>query len=93
MARPVLERPDAVSPWPFVGMGLVAADLFLYGAAGLVAPWWAVLVLLVVWVLCFVQSCLWWTTHPRRITVLAAAMAVGWFVFLVVGAALFEWQA
>ena len=48
-ARRAPRPPDAPSPWPFVGMGVMAASLFLHGAAALVAPWWGVALLLVLW--------------------------------------------
>ena len=42
---------NATSPWPFVGMAGMACVFFLYAASGLLAPWWAVVVLLVLWAL------------------------------------------
>ena len=44
------DRERHVSPWPFVGMAGMACAFFLYAASGLVAPWWAVVLLLLVWV-------------------------------------------
>lgn len=85
--------PRAISPWPFVGMALMAAAFFLYAASGLLAPAWAVIVLLVVWVALFVLCCLWWTPHPRRLP-WVALFAIGfWFVALNAGGALLGWTA
>ena len=72
--RPRLERRTQVvttsltkaSPWPFVGMIGMAAAFFLYAASGLVAPVWALTVLMFVWLVLFVTACRWWTPHPRR---------------------------
>ena len=71
-----MPRNEPTSPLPFVGMGGLACALFLYGASGLVAPWWAVAVLLLVWVGFFVTACLWWTPHPKRLPVLAVVAVV-----------------
>ena len=91
VARPPQDA--TISPWPFAGMCLMAADLFLYGASGLVAPWWAVVLLLLVWVALFALCCAWWTPHPKRLVAVAGVAALIWFATLVAGAALLDWQA
>jgi hypothetical protein len=45
------------SPWPFVGMAGMACVFFLYAASWLFAPWWGVVLLLVVWALLLVVAC------------------------------------
>lgn len=81
------------SPWPFAGMCLMAAALFLYGASGLVAPWWAVVLLVLVWLGLFALCCAWWTPHPKRLVGVAVFAMALWFVTLVGGAALLDWSA
>lgn len=71
----------------------MAAALFLYGASALVAPWWAVAVLLFVWLLMFVKACSWWTSEPKRIAVLGLVAIALWFVTLLSGAAFLGWSA
>ena len=71
----------------------MAAAFFLYAVSGTIAPWWAVLALLVVWVVAFVRACTWWSSHPRRITVLALALVALWFAVLVSGAVWLDWSA
>lgn len=83
--HPVVER--AVSPWPFVGMSGMAGAFFLYAASGLIVPAWAAVLLMVVWLVAFVQACLWWSTRPVALAVLPAVLVVGWFVVVVLGAA------
>ncbi|GAA0979372.1 hypothetical protein ENKNEFLB_02623 [Nocardioides aquaticus] len=90
-ARRAPRPPDAPSPWPFVGMGLMAASLFLHGASVLVAPWWGVVLLLVLWVAAFVVCVRWWTPHPRRVPLVAVVSVGVWFVVLLVGAVLGGW--
>ena len=85
--------PVQTSFWPFGGMILMAAAFFLYGASALVAPWWAVALLLFVWLLMFVKACSWWSTEPRRIVALGLAAIALWFVTLLGGAALLGWGA
>lgn len=92
--RPVADdRAHGVSPWPFVGMILMAASFFLYAASGLVAPWWAVVLLMLVWFVLFVMCCVWWTPHPRRLPVVGLVSMVVWFASLVAGGALLGWSA
>jgi len=66
----------------------MTASLFLYGASLLVAPWYAVAGLLVVWLGFFVLCLRWWTPHPGRLPWVAVASMVVWFVLLVGGSAL-----
>ena len=85
-------RPD-VSPWPFVGMAGMACAFFLYAASGLLAPWWAVAGLLVVWVLLLVVALAWWSLHPRWVPGLAVVAVVFWFAVVTAGGAFLDWNA
>ena len=60
----------SVSPWGFVGLVGMVAAFFPYAASGLVAPVWAVVVLLVLWLVMFVVTCRWFMPHPRRTLVM-----------------------
>ncbi len=80
-----------VSPWPFVGMAGMACAFFLYGASVLVAPWWAVVVLLVIWAALMLVACAWWTLHPRWVPGVAVVAIVFWFLAIVAGAAWLGW--
>ncbi|WGL50679.1 hypothetical protein P5P86_11965 [Nocardioides sp. BP30] len=77
--------PQKVSPWGFVGMGALACLLFLDLAALLIGPWWAVLVLLVAWVVLFARACRWFTRAPVRVAWSAAGGLVLWLVVEVAG--------
>ena len=81
------------SPWPFVAMMGMAGTFFLYAASGLLAPWYGVVLLLLVWVVLFVVACRWWTPHPQLMLVLPGIAVVIWFAVLVLGEALFDWTA
>lgn len=87
-----MPRNIPASPWPFVGMAGLASALFLYGASVLVAPWWAVVLLLAAWLGFFVTGCRWWTPHPKRLPLLAVASIVFWFLALLGGSILFDWS-
>lgn len=82
-----------ISPWPFIGMGGLACALFLYGASVLLVPWWAVLILVVLWLVLFVAACRWWTPHPGRLPWLALFSIVFWFGYVNVGGAWLGWTA
>ncbi len=79
-ARRRIRREQDVSPAPFAGMIGMAAALFLYAFAGLVAPWWVVPPLLVLWLVLFVLCVRWWTPYPRRLPVVAGVAVACWLV-------------
>ncbi len=81
------------SPWPFVGMAGLACVLFLDLASLLFAPWWAVLLLVLVWVVLLVVATAWWTLHPRWVPGVAVVGVVVWLVVAVVGGAWLGWSA
>lgn len=83
--------PAAVSAWPFVGMALMISAGFLYGASALVAPWWAVVLLVLVWLALLGLCTAWWTPHPRRLVPVAVGSMVLWFLTLVAGATWWGW--
>jgi hypothetical protein len=86
-------RPRRASPWPFVGMAGMACAFFLYAASGLLAPVWAVVLLLVVWVLLLVVACAWWTPHPRWVPGVAVFAIAFWFLFVTAGDVWLGWTA
>jgi hypothetical protein len=82
-----------VSPWGFVGLiGMVAA-FFPYAASGLVAPYWAVALLLVVWLVMFVVTCRWFVPHPKRTLVMPVIAFVLWFAAITAGGLFLDWTA
>lgn len=85
-------RPGAVSPWPFVGMGLLVSCLFLYVASAIFAPWWAVVLFVLVWLGFLVLGLRWWTPHPTWLPWLGGAAAVTWFVAIAAGARFLGWS-
>jgi len=81
---PAPPTPPRISPLPFGGMIGLACVLFLdLGTAG-VLRWWAVVLLVVAWVVLFVVALAWWTPHPRRLPWLAVTGLVLWVVVVVV---------
>lgn len=84
---------EPVSKWPFVGMGAMAAVLFLYAASVLFAPLWVVLVLVVVWLVASVIACRWWTPRPGWVPLVPLALVVGWFTVVLAGHAWLDWNA
>jgi hypothetical protein len=82
-----------VSPWGFIGVAGMVSVLFLYGASGLLAPPWAVVVLLLVWLAMFVQTCRWFESHPKRTVVMTGVAVVVWFTAIVAGGVLLDWSA
>jgi hypothetical protein len=73
---------------PFAGMIGLACVLFLDVAAVLVLPWWAVVLLVLVWVPLLVVACRWWTPHPGRVPWVAVFGALLWVAVAIGGNAL-----
>lgn len=87
---PSAPRPQA-SPWPFVGLALLAAGLFLVLASGPVTPWWGLAGLVAWWIGSLARALTWWTPHPERVLWVAVAEIVVWFAVVVAGAAFLGW--
>ncbi|MDN5745401.1 MAG: hypothetical protein L0H31_09800 [Nocardioidaceae bacterium] len=88
----------AVSPTPFIGLGLVASSLFLYGASfflkeagGPLVPLWAATVLFGTWLVMAVLCLRWWTSRPRWALAVGVASFVWWFLAVVLGAVILAW--
>ena len=93
MARARRRNRNATSPWPFVGMAGMACAFFLYAASGLLAPWWAVVLLLLVWAALLGLAAAWWTPHPTWVPAVAVFAVVLWFAALNAGGSWLGWTA
>jgi hypothetical protein len=74
-------------------MAGMACLFFVYAASGLLAPVWAVVVLLVVWSLLLLVAIAWWSLHPRWVPLVPVAGAVLWFAAMNAGGAWLGWTA
>ena len=88
-----IRGPSAVSPHPFVGLGMLTAALFLYGYSAVVVPWYVFIPLMLVWILLLLVSLAWWSLHPERLPWVAAISYVVWFTVLLGGGIAFDWGA
>ena len=93
MAVPDPATREPLSPWPFAGLVGLACVAFLIGATPVVvgAPWWAIVLLAVVWVVALLLAIGWFTTRPRAVALLPAAVAVLWVATVVGGARFLGW--
>lgn len=82
-----------ISPWGFVGVAGMVAMFFPYAASGLVAPYWAVGVLLALWLVQMVVTCRWFMPHPRRTLVMPVVAVAVWIGAISAGGALLGWTA
>lgn len=53
-----------LNPWGFIGIGVLACDLFLYGASAEFAPGWVVALMIVIWVLLMGLGMRWFSARP-----------------------------
>jgi len=91
---PERERPDARPVLgSFVGMGGMAAALFLVLASGTLAPVWAVVALTLVWLVLLVIGARWFMTHPWRVAALPVVMTAIWFATIMAGDLWLGWTA
>jgi hypothetical protein len=84
-ARPVLGS--------FVGMGGMAAVLFVILASGAIPPWWALVAITLVWLVLLVLGARWFMHHPWRVAALPVAVFVIWLAMLAAGVAYLDWRA
>jgi hypothetical protein len=86
-------RRQPVSPWPFAGLVALACVAFLIGATPVAvgAPWWAVVLLGLVWCGALLVAVAWFTTRPRAVVVLPAVVAVVWLATVLGGARFLDW--
>ena len=84
---------EPLSPWPFVGLVGLACVAFLIGATPIAigAPWWAIVLLVVVWLAALAMAIAWFTTRPRAVALLPAVVALGWMATVVGGARFLDW--
>jgi hypothetical protein len=62
----------------------LACLLFLDLGSTIVLRWWAVVILVALWLALFVIACAWWTPHPTRLPWLAG-LGFGCWLLVVVG--------
>jgi hypothetical protein len=74
-------------------MAGMACAFFLYAASGLLAPWWGVVGLLLVWAFLLSVACVWWTPYPKRVPFVAVFALVFWFAAVNAGGAWLGWTA
>ena len=55
------------------------------------APWWAVTLLIVLWLAALVLAIMWFTTRPRAVALLPAVVTVAWVATVVGGAIYLGW--
>lgn len=78
-----------------VGLILLLVELPFYLASGLMAPLWAVVVLVLLWAALFGLGCYWtWASrHPYRVLALPVVAIIVWFAAMYLGETLLGWQA
>jgi hypothetical protein len=78
---------------PWVGITGLVVVLWFYVTSGLVAPWWAVALLVAAWVGMLVLSIRWATSRPYVVLAMPLAALVLWVVVMSAGGMLLGWSA
>ncbi|RPF28378.1 hypothetical protein [Georgenia muralis] len=76
-----------------VGVLLLLVLLPVFLSSGLLAPGWAVVALVLVWVVALVLAVRWFRRHPGRVLALPFALAAVWLVTMYVGDLVLGWTA
>lgn len=76
-----------------LGMALLLVMAPLYLSAGLIAPLWAVLLLIGFWVLLMVLGVLWFRRRPFLVLALPLLAAAVWWLSMAAGEQLLGWTA
>ena len=79
--------PQRVSPWPFVGLGVLACTFFLYGGSLIYMHWWLVVVLYLLWVPLTLSASRAFAEQPRAVLPIALASVVAYLVAVALQAA------
>jgi hypothetical protein len=81
----------------YIAAGLALAALAVIGvfyvSAGLVAPLWAVIGLVIIWVVLVGLGLFWFRRHPLRVLILPVVAVVVWFAVITLGEQLLGWTA
>jgi hypothetical protein len=88
-----MRRLDLRRSGPWIGMAGLVCVLWLYGASALVAPLWAVAVLVALWLVQFVLACRWFRRRPYAVLALPVVALAVWLAVIFAGEALFGWTA
>jgi hypothetical protein len=78
---------------PWIATSGMVANLFLYGISGTVAPWWAVVLLMLVWLFLMGLTLAWFTRRPLAVMVLPVVAFVVWFAAITTGGAVLGWTS
>ncbi|WP_127127927.1 hypothetical protein [Georgenia sp. SYP-B2076] len=76
-----------------LGLLLLVVVLPVYVVSGLLAPTWAVVVLLLVWLGLLALGVRWFRAHPGRVLALPVAAAAVWLAAMYLGDVLLGWTA
>jgi hypothetical protein len=78
---------------PWIGMAGLVSTLWLYGASALLAPVWAVAVLVGLWLVQFLLACRWFYRRPYAVLAMPLVSLAVWLAAIAAGDVLLGWTA
>ena len=83
-----------LSPWPFAGLIGLACVAFVIGATPLAvgAPWWAITLLVLLWIAALLLAIAWFTRRPKVVALIPVVLSLVWFATVVGGARYLGWS-
>ena len=67
-----------LNPWGFIGIGVLACDLFLYGASATFAPVMVVALMILIWLLLMGLGMKWFNARPMWTFWVSVLGVVAW---------------
>lgn len=67
-----------LTPWGFIGIGVLACDLFLYGGSATFAPVWVVALMILIWLPLMALGMKWFNARPMWTFWVSVVGAVAW---------------
>lgn len=69
-----------VSPWPFVGLSILACTFFLFGGSLIFMHWWLVVILYLLWVPMALSASKAFAESPRAVLPIALASVASYLI-------------
>lgn len=73
---------ERVSPWPFVGLSILACTFFIFGGSLIYMHWWLVVILYLLWIPMTLSASRAFAERPRAVLPISLA-SVGTYVIAV----------
>lgn len=71
---------ERVSPWPFVGLSILACTFFIFGGSLIYMHWWLVLLLYLIWIPMALSASKAFARHPSAVFPISLASVATYLI-------------